>query len=408
LQQVRYHDNIVIASAISPDGKLAATGGGNNTVVRVWELATGATVRGPEGKPLVLAGSGARTWAAAFSADGQRIAWGNTWRSPAALASNPLEYQQRLPSAGSGLGKPEPLGEAANKEFVRARSTYGDYTLSHRKGGNYGHDAILDLKHGDKVIISIERKASDGYAHHAYTFSPDGQTIITGGGNGYMIAYDLKGQRLGDFVGHDGDVWAVTPSPDGRFLISGSDDQTVRLWNLKTRELIVTLFRGTDGEWVMWTPQGYYTGSPGADKIVGWQINKGSDQVPDYVGADQLRDHLNRPDIVEKAIILASAEQAVRSSPGTTFKLADLLERSVPRFRIVAPAADAVQHGGHTTLRIAIEPIRDPIKAIRVQVNGRQVKEETPAIGEICRRRNRVGKRKSEPGLATRRQAYAT
>ena len=43
----------------------------------------------------------------------------------------------------------------------------------------------------------------------------------------------------------------------------------------KTRELIVTLFRGTDGEWVMWTPQGYYTGSPGADKIVGWQINKG-------------------------------------------------------------------------------------------------------------------------------------
>src|SRR5207249_2165927 len=111
------------------------------------------------------------------------------------------------------------------------------------------------------------------YQYRSYSFTPDGQAIISGGDGGVLIAYDLKGQRLGNFVGHEGDVWAVTPSPDGRLLVSGSADQTVRLWNLKTRELFVTLFRGTDGEWVMWTPQGYYTGSPGADKIVGWQIN---------------------------------------------------------------------------------------------------------------------------------------
>jgi hypothetical protein len=177
------------------------------------------------------------------------------------------------------------------------------------------------------------------------------------------------------------DVYAVTPSPDGRLLISGSADQTVRLWNLKTRELIVTLFNGTDGEWVMWTPQGYYTGSPGADKIVGWQINKGSDRVPDYVGADQLRDRLNRPDIVEKAIILASAEQAVREAPGTSFKLADLFARPVPRFKILSPLADAVQRGGRAVVNIAVEATPDPVKSIRVQVNGREIGEETPDIG---------------------------
>ncbi len=71
--------------------------------------------------------------------------------------------------------------------------------------------------------------------------------------------------------------------------------------------------------------------------IIGWQINKGPEQAADYVGAEQLRQHLNRPDIVERAIILASAEQAVREAPGTTFKLADLLARPVPRFRIVSP-----------------------------------------------------------------------
>jgi WD40 repeat protein len=44
------------------------------------------------------------------------------------------------------------------------------------------------------------------------------------------------------------------PSPDGRFLVPGAHDQTVRLWNLKTSEQLVTLFHGMDGEWVMWTP----------------------------------------------------------------------------------------------------------------------------------------------------------
>jgi WD40 repeat protein len=372
------HHDAVFAAAISPNDRLAATGGGIKEEIHVWELATGARVNDADGKPLLLAGTGASTWGAGFSADGQRVAWGNIPRTVGDRLTA-LEYQLRLPAKAAGLGQPEPLDAATAKDFVRARATFGSYALSHHKDGTYGYDdAILDIKKDGQVLASIARGA---YGHSAYTFTPDGQTIISGGGDGVLIAYDLKGQHLGNFVGHESDVFAVTPSPDGRYLVSGSADQTVRLWNLKTRELIVTLFSTTDGEWVMWTPQGYYTGSPGADKIVGWQINKGPDQVPDYVGAEQLRQHLNRPDIVEKAIILASAEQAVRSSPGTTFKLADLLERSVPRFRIVAPAGDAIQHGGRATIRIAIEPTRDPIKAIRVQVDGRQIAEETPDIG---------------------------
>jgi WD40 repeat protein len=369
------HDNIVIAAAISPDGKLAATGGGEAFPIHVWDLKTGETKQ-------TLAGTGARGWAVGFSADGRRVAWGTTSRYSAHNDRDPLTLQLRLPNATQALGGPEPLAAANAKNFVRARATRGDYALLHRQGGRYGRDdAILDIKRGDAAIASIERDSTDGYRHRAYTFTPDGQTIISGGANGFLTAYDLDGKRIGNFIGHEGDVWAVTPSPDGRLLVSGSADQTVRLWSLKSRELIATLFNGTDGEWAMWTPQGYYTGSPGADKIVGWQINKGADQVPDYVGADQLRRYLNRPDIVEKAIILASAEAAVREAPGTIVKLAERLARPVPRFKIISPTADSLQRGERASVKIAIEPTPDPVKAIRVQVNGRPIEEATPDIG---------------------------
>jgi WD40 repeat protein len=379
LQQPRHHDNIVMTAAANPDGRVIATGGGDRDVIHVWDLSTGDTRK-------VLSGTGASRWAVGFSSDGQRVGWGNTWRSHGntsthtSEASSPIEFHLRLAAVGQSLGEPERTTAGAAATFHRARTTHGDYALAFRAGG-YGYvDAILDINKNGRTLVSIERAAHDGYTHNAYTFTPDGQTIVSGGANGTITAYDLNGRKLGNFVGHDGVIWAVTPSPDGRLLVSGSADQTVRLWNLKTRELIVTLFHGTDGEWVMWTPQGYYTGSPGADKIVGWQINKGPEHAADYVGAEQLREHLNRPDIVEKAVVLASAEEAVRQSPGTSFKLADLLSRPVPRFRIVSPLAGSAQNGGRAAVKLAIEATPDPVRLIRVQVNGRQVAEHTPAI----------------------------
>ncbi len=260
--------------------------------------------------------------------------------------------------------------------------SFDGWSLAHRGGGNYGYDnAILDILKDGHVVASLTRGASDGLAHNAYTFAPDGESIISGGNYGVITVYDREGKTIGSFAGHEGKVFAVAPSPDGRYLVSASADETVRLWNLKTRELLVSLFQGKDGEWVMWTPQGYFVASPAGAALIGWQINHGPEHEPEYVTAAQLRKSLNRPDIVVKAIQLASAEEAVKQSPGTSIKLGDLLEKPVPRFRIVSPSANAALVGGTARLELALEETPDPVKFIRLYVNGVQVDALQPEDG---------------------------
>ena len=191
----------------------------------------------------------------------------------------------------------------------------------------------------------------------------------------------MKGKLIGKFLGHEGDVWAVTTSPDGRLLVSGSADQTIRLWNLQTRELIVTLFHGADGEWVMWTPQGYYTGSPGSDKIVGWQINKGLDKTADY----------RRCRAASAALEPARHRRARHHSGLGRAGRARGAGHHLQAGRPAGAAGTALPHrrtglrvrssgAAAAWLRSSIEATPDPIKAIRVQVNGRQVEEKTATL----------------------------
>ncbi|KAM3099823.1 WD40 repeat domain-containing protein, partial [Phormidesmis sp. 146-35] len=45
-------------------------------------------------------------------------------------------------------------------------------------------------------------------------------------------------RELQTLKGHSGSVWSVSFSPDGKTLATGSDDQTVILWNLDLNSLM--------------------------------------------------------------------------------------------------------------------------------------------------------------------------
>lgn len=366
------HDNIVLAGAISPDNRWAATGGGDAQEIRIWDIKTGEPRLRDDGEPLILKGAGEPAWAAAFSDDGRRIAWGSTWKAHTTLAKNPLEHSLALPIGDQDLGRPEPLTPEDASQFRRSEMKHGSLSLKHRRGGEHGFDALLDIMDGGDLQASIERGSTDGYQHRSYTFSPDGTLIISTGDNGYLTAYGLDGSEVGKYVGHTGDVWAAVTSPDGRYLVSGSADQTVRLWNLKTRELIVTLFYGSDGEWVMWTPQGYFTGSPGGGELVGWQINQGAAKEARYVRGRQLRDKLLRPDIVERSITLASAEAALEEAGLANVSVQTLLTHTLPVLTLEAAPEAA---GGRTYVLVSSEKNPLPILETRFTVSdGKQEK----------------------------------
>ena len=363
----RGHDSLVLATAISPDGRIAATGGGSNNEIRLWDPRTGKLIR-------TLAGVGRAVWSVGFSADGERIAWGGARvdGSPYALAK--LEHSLRLPKGNRSIGVPKALGGEDARTFRQAVVGSGRLRLQHREGGEFGYYANLDILDGDRVRATIPRGEADGYSHNAYGFTPDGQTVIAGGGHGWLTAYDLDGRRLGEFVGHTGDIWAVAISPDGRLLLSGSDDQTVKLWNIATRENIATLFHARNGEWVLWTPQGYFAASADGDDHVGWHINQGSADAARFVTAGQLKRHFYRPDIVRRALLRRSASKVVPDRAATRFALAELFRRSPPEFQVAAPAGGATVPSSPlpVSLRFASGP--EPVQRITVTVNGRGVR----------------------------------
>lgn len=49
------------------------------------------------------------------------------------------------------------------------------------------------------------------------------------------------GKNLLSCKGHSNWVWSVAFSPDGQTVASGSDDKTIKLWDLSTDQCLQTL-----------------------------------------------------------------------------------------------------------------------------------------------------------------------
>jgi WD40 repeat protein len=69
--------------------------------------------------------------------------------------------------------------------------------------------------------------------------SPDGKYIVSGNYDNTIKLWDIEsGKEIRNFEGHSSIVASVAISPDGKYIVSGSHDKTVKLWDIESGEEI--------------------------------------------------------------------------------------------------------------------------------------------------------------------------
>jgi WD40 repeat protein len=88
--------------------------------------------------------------------------------------------------------------------------------------------------------------------------SPDGRTLISGSDDHTLKLWDVaSGREMRTFKGHDDYVRSVAFSPDGHTIASGGDDKTIKLWDVASGRVLRTLSGDGDAVYsVAFSPDG--------------------------------------------------------------------------------------------------------------------------------------------------------
>jgi len=70
--------------------------------------------------------------------------------------------------------------------------------------------------------------------------------------------YSHNGERVGTYTGHQGSIWTVSISRDSNFIVTGSADNTAKLWETQTGKLLHSWSFNTAVKRVQWSEDDQY------------------------------------------------------------------------------------------------------------------------------------------------------
>ena len=162
----------------------------------------------------------------AFSSDGRRIAVGGWEGWDSRMGSGWWPGPVQIWDAETGL------------ELARLPWNDGFASSSHHvRSVSWGRGAtkVPINEAGEELAVLIGHKSEVNYL----AFSPDGNRIVSGSEDNTARVWSAEtGRELACLTGHESGVNSVAFSPDGNRIVSGSEDNTVRVWSAETgREL---------------------------------------------------------------------------------------------------------------------------------------------------------------------------
>ncbi|QEG36789.1 WD40 domain-containing protein [Bythopirellula goksoeyrii] len=243
------HEGPVRGLSFAPDGETLASGGQDN-VVRIWQLASGtqvAQLRGhashvrdcvfsPDGESLLSAGRDAQVklWQPQRYAEMVVLEEGPRGEADAVLAASFSRDGEEVVTAGRdrtstlwSVADRKPLQHfAEGHEFLASIAQFFDDGSRLATGAGDSTVRIWDVATGTELQV-LE---GTGYTA-ALAVSPDGRWIASGGAENELQIWDANtGQPIISLAGHEAPVTSLSFSSDSNMLASGDDRGRILLW----------------------------------------------------------------------------------------------------------------------------------------------------------------------------------
>lgn len=175
-----------------------------------------------------------------------------------------------------------------------------------------------------------------------------------------------------------GSTWQVNLSSDGRWVVAGFADGTVRWFRTGDGSEQLALLPHADGRrWVAWTPRGFYAASPGGEDLFGWQVDNGPSRAADFFPGSRFRAGYFRPDVIAQVIGTSDAQTAVvaanqesgRKPPVATAETP--VAEVPPVVTVLSPGDGGVFNSREVLLRVEVRTVQGaPVLELAARRNG--------------------------------------